>query len=318
MATYRLNNGFHFEDGNLFCEDIKVSSESIFIDLHVKSPFFVFSEAQILHNVKQYKDVLDQLNLKYILNYSMKANANPHIMRIFKESGLSLTLVSGMELRFALECGFNPKTLVFNGNGKLDEEIALALKHDVLLNIDSLFNMKQTLRICRKTGHKARLLLRINPGINPDVHRYVSTGQEGSKFGLFSEELQEVIEAASDSKEVEVVGLHCHLGSTIKKTEIIRNSVRVLKHIWKEMKEKGFCSLQYLNIGGGLGIDYHKLVHFECRLQQNQEEELAEIKDGLSHGKVQVPSARDLVESVVDLLEEDMTLVLEPGRSLIA
>ena len=168
-SSYKVNDAFRYEEGSLFCEDVKVSTlvgkelggESI------STPVFVFSRRQICANVSNYRNALEEAKVPYILSYAMKANANPSILRIMRDNEVSLTLVSGNELLFALEVGFDPKTLVFNGSGKTDGEVELAITHDVLLNVDSAFNMKQTIRICEKLSKQGRILLRINPGVNP-------------------------------------------------------------------------------------------------------------------------------------------------------
>jgi diaminopimelate decarboxylase len=101
-----------------------------------------------------------------------------------KENGCSLTLVSGLELKLALELEFLPDEIVFNGNGKQQWEIDLAIRSGVMLNVDSVFNLKQTIDGSKRANAPVNVLLRVNPNIEVDVHHYISTGKAGSKFGL--------------------------------------------------------------------------------------------------------------------------------------
>jgi len=158
---------FTYKNGHLFCEETKVADirTELKEQCFPPSPFFLYSKAQILENVTQYKNVLSLKTFPSILNFSMKANANVAILKDVRELGCSLTLVSGMELKLALELKFEPSKLVLNGNGKMEWELELAVREKVLLNIDSLFNLRQTIAVCRKLGTRTRVLIRVNPNI---------------------------------------------------------------------------------------------------------------------------------------------------------
>ena len=167
MFTDYGNDHIYYKDGYLFVENIKVDSlrEKIITECLPPSPFFLFSKAQLNDNIKHYKTALRNRRWKSVLNYSMKANFNLSLLKILRASGLSITLVSGMELKLALDIGFDPKHLVFNGNGKALWEIEMAVIADVLINIDSLFNLQQTVEVCRILKKRGRVLIRINPRI---------------------------------------------------------------------------------------------------------------------------------------------------------
>lgn len=163
---------FHFESGHLFCEDVRVEEirESLTASCFPPSPFFMYSQAQIHHNVTAYLDALQQQTFTSQLNFAVKANPNVAILKEIKKQGCSLTLVSGMELKLALSLNFDPSFLVFNGNGKTDWEVELAVRENVLLNIDGKFNLEQTIRICKRLHCTANILLRINPNISVVSH----------------------------------------------------------------------------------------------------------------------------------------------------
>jgi diaminopimelate decarboxylase len=146
---------------------------------------------------------------------------------------------------------------VFNGNGKLLDELILAAKHNVLINVDSEFDFEQICEAGRIAGKQIKVLLRINPDVDPQVHPYIATGNKNSKFGIRNERLGWFLEQVkSHSDEVKLVGVHCHLGSTISKVSIFRDAAVLMVGYVDHIRSEGF-EIQYLNIGGGLGIDYH-------------------------------------------------------------
>jgi diaminopimelate decarboxylase len=183
---------------------------------------------------------------------------------------------------------------VFNGNGKLLDELILAAEHNVLINVDSEFDLEQICEAGRIAGKQIKVLLHINPDVDPQVHPYIATGNKNSKFGIRNERLGWFLEQVkSHSDEVKLVGVHCHLGSTISKVSIFRDAAVLMVGYVDHIRSEGF-EIQYLNIGGGLGIDYH-------------------------HEGANYPTPTDLVNTVHDLLAgRDLTFIIEPGRSLVA
>lgn len=260
-------------------ENVNIHSIDLGSDDHLE-PVYVFSKNKILSNIKAYQDEMRKQKFVSTLNYSVKANANPTILKMMKEQGCSLTLVSGLELQLALKVGFNAENLVFNGNGKQKWEIELAVNSGVLLNIDSVFNMEQTLQTCSRLNKKVRVLLRVNPNIEVDVHQHVSTGKTGSKFGLDTTEFQEVVSRLKEQKLIELVGLHCHLGSTIVKVSAIEESAKRIVEVFSYLRGTGFPLMKYINLGGGLGIAYKKHA-LGTMAYQNTNDEFKSVLENL-------------------------------------
>ncbi|THG18143.1 hypothetical protein TEA_005761 [Camellia sinensis var. sinensis] len=183
---------------------------------------------------------------------------------------------------------------IFNGNRKLLEELVLAAQEGVFVNVDSEFDLDNIVSAARIAGKKVNLLLRINPDVDPQVHPYVATGNKNSKFGIRNEKLQWFLDAVKAyPNELKLVGAHCHLGSTITKVDIFRDAAVLMVNYIDQIRAQGF-KIDYLNIGGGLGIDYY-------------------------HTGAVLPSPRDLIDTVRELvLSRDLNLIIEPGRSLIA
>ncbi|CAL4905432.1 unnamed protein product [Urochloa decumbens] len=248
--------------------------------------------SQVLRNFAACREALQ--GLRSVVGYAVTANNNLPVLRLLRELGCGAVLVSGNELRLALQAGFDPARCIFNGNGKTFEDLKLAAESGVFVNVDSEFDLENIIRAARATGKKVPVLLRINPDVDPQLHPYVATGNKSSKFGIRNEKLQWFLDSIkSYSNDIKLVGVHCHLGSTITKVDIFKDAATLMVNYVDEIRAQGF-ELEYLNIGGGLGIDYH-------------------------HPDAILPTPMDLINTVRELvLSRDLTLIIEPGRFLIA
>ncbi|MEJ5308837.1 MAG: diaminopimelate decarboxylase [Anaerolineae bacterium] len=276
---------FHHRDNYLYCEGINVKDLQ---DAMQDSPFYLYSAAQLRANVAAYADALTGLSAR--ISYAVKANGNLTLLKLLRALGCGATLVSGNELRLALLAGFAPADMVFNGNGKRRDELALAVQHGVTVNIDSEFDLAHIAQAARDANKPVDVLLRVNPDIQPDVHPYVATGMRDSKFGIRAERLPWFLERLRHEPLLHLVGLHCHLGSTIKDVRVFRDAAILMGDLTTAVRGQGF-DLRYLNLGGGLGIDYERA------------------------GKTPTPHA--LLDAVRGRLPGDLTLIVEPGRSIV-
>ena len=277
---------FHIKNGYLYCEALSVKEIQEQVP---ESPFYLYSLKQITENYMSYKSALE--GIESIIGYAVKANNNMTILKHLRELGSGAVLVSGNELKMALAAGFDPQRMVLNGNGKTLNELALAAGNGTMINIDSEFDLDHIQQVARTLGSPVNVLVRINPDVDPEVHPYVSTGIKNSKFGIRNERLGWFLDRIRTEPLLNLVGIHCHLGSTIKKVRIFRDATVLMMEFVKTIRQAGF-ELKYLNIGGGLGIDYER-----------SGESLA--------------TPRDLIDSIRDLLTGDITLIIEPGRSIV-
>ncbi|KAL0329020.1 UNVERIFIED_CONTAM: Diaminopimelate decarboxylase 1, chloroplastic [Sesamum radiatum] len=156
------------EDGFLRCEEVKVEEV---MQVAEKRPFYLYSKPQITRNVEAYKEALEGLNS--IIGYAIKANNNLKILEHLQKLGCGAVLVSGNELKLALHVGFDPTRCVFNGNGKILEELILAAEAGVFVNIDSEFDLENIVASAKIVGKKVNALLRINPDVDPQVRDLV-------------------------------------------------------------------------------------------------------------------------------------------------
>lgn len=237
----------------------------------IPTPVVIYSKQRLIHNVKNYlksfqEELTEKLGIEASISYSLKANFNPTVLKLFFENGTWASLVNSNELKLALKVGFQGENLIFNGNGKTLSEIELAIQSKCYINIDSMFNLKDTLKTAEKLRNKdflpAKLLLRVNVSSSAGVHSYLDTSGN-SKFGIEATRLEDIIEQIkSNSQLVSLVGFHIHLGSTIKTINIYKNSVENLVTLVNDIMEKHKLeSIKIINFGGGLGIDYERFSY---------------------------------------------------------
>ena len=170
---------FHYKGDELFCEDVPLSFLPSGIADPEKydsgTPVYVYSSAQLTENVRSYKDAF--ADRKHIIGFSLKANSNKRLLAFMKREGLSLVAVSGFEIRLALDLGFPGERIYFNGNGKQEWEMRLALRNGVIMNVDSVFNAKQLVDIIQSspTVKYAEVTIRLNIDLDVHVHPYLNT-----------------------------------------------------------------------------------------------------------------------------------------------
>ncbi|MEW5302539.1 MAG: hypothetical protein WDW38_002308 [Sanguina aurantia] len=276
------------EDGYMYVDNMRVEDVRHQVP---ESPVYLYSKSRMTENFRAYQRALE--GLPSLPCYAVKANNNLVIMKHLAQLGAGAVLVSGNELKLAIHAGFDPTRTVFNGNGKLPWELEFAVEQGVLINVDSEFDFQNIAAAANKVGKKVRVLLRINPDVDPEVHAYVSTGLASSKFGIRNSHIQWFLDAIKQEPNVELVGVHSHLGSTITKVTIFRDAALIMCDFVKMIRAEGF-QLTYLNIGGGLGVDY-------------------------KHAGEVLPTPTDLINTVRDLVKDlGLTLVIEPGRSMVA
>lgn len=192
----------------------------------------------------------------YHIHYAMKANVEPHILREIERAGLGADCVSGYEVQCAVENSFAPEKIVFAGVGKSDHEIEYAIKAGIFaFNCESLQELEVVNELAAKQGKTVNVALRINPNVQPETHKYISTGQSESKFGISYTEVDQALAKLHELGNIRIVGLHFHIGSQIRKMESFAELAQRVNEIADWFASKG-VELKHLNMGGGLGIDY--------------------------------------------------------------
>jgi len=278
-------NLFSYNNGILHCEGLSIPS----IVERVGTPFYLYSKNTLLRHYSRLDQSLS--GIPHIICYAMKANSSLGICKLLADAGSGADVVSGGELFRAMRAGISPSKIVFNGNGKSVEEMRLALEHDILMfNVDSESELYALERVAGEMGAKARVALRVNPDIDPRTHPYISTGLRENKFGIPIDRALEYYRKVNSLHNVEVVGIHKHIGSQIVELSPFIESLERIMALAADLAREG-VRLRYIDMGGGIGITY----------------------DG-----EQPPSFEEYAGAVGSLISESgCTLIVEPGRVIV-
>lgn len=276
---------FHFKGPELYAEELPVRR----LAEKFGTPLYIYSQKTIERHVLAYKNAFK--DIRHLICYAVKANSNLSILSILKKLSCGADVISGGELFRALKSGIKPDKIVYAGVGKTEEEIRYALKTGILMfNVESPEELKEIDRIARLMKRKAPIAIRVNPDIDAKTHAYISTGLKKHKFGIPMEEALENYLLARSLENIEIKGIHKHIGSQITDIRPFVDSLKRLLFLVDTLQEKGI-KISYIDIGGGLGIPY-------------KDEE--------------PPHPTHLAREVKPLLmHRDITLIVEPGRSIV-
>ena len=224
------------------------------------TPLFVYSEDQVRQNCRDFVGSIEEnYGGRGMVLYASKAFCCKKMCRICKEENMGLDVVSGGELYTAVEAGFPTERIYFHGNNKTPSELRFALEHNVgRIVVDNIFELENIDRLAAQLGKRVKVLLRIKPGIDAHTHDFIRTGQIDSKFGFALEtgEAMEAVKKALGFAEIELVGLHCHIGSQIFDIDPFELAADVMLHFMADIKRETGVELKELNLGGGFGIKY--------------------------------------------------------------
>ena len=193
----------------------------------------------------------------YHIHYAVKANANPKIMKLIQSYGFGADCVSGNEITRSLETGYSPDKIVYAGVGKSDREIVTALEADIFcFNCESIPEIELINELAEQKNKTARIAIRINPNVNANTHHYITTGIEENKFGINRWEFESVLETLEQSKNIELIGLHFHIGSQITDLSVFKGLCLRINEIQEWFNERQIF-VDHINVGGGFGVDYN-------------------------------------------------------------
>ena len=191
------------------------------------------------------------------VHYALKANANPKLLRLIQQAGLGVDCVSGGEVQVGIDNGFDAAKIVYAGVGKSDDEILLALQHGIFcFNVESIPELEVINELAQQVGKVANVCLRINPDVEAHTHAHIVTGKAENKFGIALPDMMHVIELAKSLSHVHFLGLHFHIGSQITDMQDYIDLCERVNDIQDHLYEEGVYP-SVINVGGGLGIDYH-------------------------------------------------------------
>ena len=279
-------NHFQYQGDELFAEDVPLAK----IAAAVGTPCYVYSLATLRRHYRVFDEAFAAV--PHVVCYSVKANSNLAVLRAFAREGSGFDIVSGGELHRALAAGGDPRKIVFSGIGKTRDEMAYALRAGILaFNVESSAELDLLDTVAGELGKKAPVAMRVNPDVDPKTHPYISTGMKKSKFGVDTTRALEAYERTRSLRNVEVVGVDCHIGSQLTDLSPFRDALSRVRGLLLELRARGFA-IRYLDFGGGLGITYDDETP---------------------------PAPKEYADAILgDGIEKlGVTLLLEPGRVLV-
>ena len=224
-----------------------------------KTPCYVFDVSYIESVCSAYKDAFSRANMSGGVSYASKAFSCKEIYRIMNKQQMFIDVVSGGELFTALSVGFPTDKIFFHGNNKSAEEIELAVKNKVgTIVIDSFFEAEKIQEIAAKYSTVQKVMIRINPGVEAHTHHYIQTAKVDSKFGfsISNGEAEKIINFVIGKSNLNLSGLHCHIGSQIFETKSFLIAADKMAAFYSLLNKKYGVKLCDLNLGGGFGIWY--------------------------------------------------------------
>jgi diaminopimelate decarboxylase len=292
-GTTGVNNKGHLEIGGV---------DAVELANNYGTPLYVYDVALIRERAKGFKQTFERENMRAQVAYASKAFSTIAMVQLAEEEGLSLDVVSGGELYTAIKAGFPVERIHFHGNNKSKEELEMALEHRIgCIVVDNFYELDLLKAICAENNQSVKVLLRVTPGIEAHTHDYILTGQEDSKFGfdLQNGQAQIAIQTAMGNENIEVLGLHCHIGSQIfDPTGFLLATQKIFEKL-NAWKQEFHFEAKVLNLGGGFGIRYTKEDE-PIQPSQYVEEIIAEVKKWTEHYSMVLPE-----------------IWIEPGRSLV-
>lgn len=251
------------------------------------TPCYIYSEKILKDNVSAYKECFRGVDILFC--YALKANSNPHILKIMADKGLGADVVSGGELLQALSCGFDSKRIIFSGVGKTKEELLLAIEKKILfVNVESFEELKVLGELALSVKKRVNFSVRINPNVDPHTHKYISTGKYGSKFGVPAKEALEMYFWSLKNPFLTPIGIHFHLGSQIFDARAYGLAFSRILKILEKLENKGIL-LKIVDIGGGWGVE---------------------------EGEPLIPPFK--IAEIISKYKGKYSFIMEPGRSLVA
>lgn len=219
-----------------------------------ETPFYFYDMDLLRQTLDSVVWAASRYNFK--IHYAIKANFDPRILKVIKEYGLGIDCASGNEVKCAIEAGFDPKSIVYAGVGKRDKEIRYAIEHGIFaINCESLQELEVVNQIAGEMGKVVDCALRVNPDIDPKTNHCIDTGQADSKFGISYEKVLEQAEWIQSLKNLNIRGMHLHIGSQIRELHVFQYLCDKVNVITENLSAKGFV-LDFVDVGGGLGINY--------------------------------------------------------------
>jgi len=279
---------FYYKGKKFMVENISVEE----IINKVGTPAYIYSSNFFKEQLSLLRAAFQEVS--NIICFSLKVCHNINVIKFFVNNGCGLDIVSGGELFRALKSGVDPKKVVYSGVAKTEQEIKEAINADILMfNVESEDELGRINQIGNSLNKKVPIAIRVNPNIDAKTHPYITTGMRKNKFGIDHELVLPVYRKANDMKNIEVIGIDCHIGSQLLDVMPYHEASRIIASYVKTLRDEGI-QIKYVDMGGGLGIPY------------KEDDPVVSCKE----------YAKAITEPFSDI--PDLTFILEPGRFLTA
>jgi len=285
-----------------------------------ETPLFVFSEKRIRHNIDRLKEVATVIDRPLKVCYAAKAMSTMGILRAVKDAGIDIEVNSGGELWKALKAGFTGDQIIFNGTSKEAWELEMAIENEIYaIQVDSLYELSLIAETAARLGKRANVSLRLVPEIESDTHSGLQTALLTSKFGMMPEEAFEAFKTYSGSPNLDLAGIHLHIGSQNPDPSVYGEALELLFSKLVEIERETGIRLRHLNLGGGFPVNYLKDSSSAGDMPEPQ-------RQMFQAGYEPAEAMRSAWQAIADIADRagasdllsDLTLLLEPGRSIIA
>lgn len=276
---------FLYHGKDLYCEDVPVAK----IASDVGTPLYLYSHHTLVDHFQKIKKAFSPVNP--IICFAMKANDNLAVIKTLMNEGAGLDIVSGGELAKALKVNADPQKIVFASVGKTEAEITLAIQSGILFfNVESKPELDEINRLAGQFKKIPQIALRVNPDVEAATHDFIATGTLKNKFGIDLRSTRQLLKSQRHYPHLKINGLHIHIGSQIVSKGPFIKAIKKMLEFIRELRAEGI-PLEYLDIGGGLGIIY-----------KNE----------------QPQSAQDFADAVLPYLQKSgLKIIMEPGRFIV-
>lgn len=279
-------NAFDYQLGQLHAESVPLEE----LAQRYGTPCYVYSRAALESSLGDYQQAL--AGQAHLICYAVKANSNLAVLNLLARQGAGFDIVSAGELQRVLAAGGDPAKVVFSGVAKTGAEMQQALAAGIhCFNIESLAELERLQQVASDLGTRAPVSIRVNPDVDAKTHPYISTGLRENKFGIDIADATNVYARAAAMSHIDVIGVDCHIGSQLTETRPFLDALQRVLALVDELAQTGTV-LQHLDLGGGLGVQYQ---------DENP------------------PSPQQYISELRQVIgERQLTLIFEPGRSIVA
>ncbi|MEH6689461.1 MAG: diaminopimelate decarboxylase [Halopseudomonas sabulinigri] len=277
---------FDYRNGELHAEGVALSA----IAAEYDTPCFVYSRSAIEQAYQAWDSALE--GVPHLVCFAVKANSNLAVLNLLARKGAGFDIVSGGELERVLAAGGEPSRIVFSGLGKTAAEMRRALEIGIhCFNVESAAELERLQQVAAELNIKAPISLRVNPDVDAKTHPYISTGLKENKFGIDIARAPEVYRRAAELSHIDICGVDCHIGSQLTDDTPFIDALQRLLQLIDGLATEGI-HIRHLDLGGGLGVTYRD------ETPPTPGAYLAKVREALA--------------------DRDLTLLFEPGRSIVA